>query len=266
MAYNTLIHGMSISISRASSTRNSHSKCDGSDNHQDHLCLNAVNPLEFSNPVTTMPPTLPHKCTSSTVVTELSSPSPIASISCNPSRNISWATCWSRDLPNKSILIRDTILGFADGLTVPFALCAGLSSLNSSRLVVLAGLAELFSGAISMGLGCYLAAVTEAKGYGVVEKRLLERFNTIDNRGPPRRCGTDRLLEEGRCEHEVYEVLEQYEIGRDEARGVVQTLSGRRDMWTKVMSPLIQPSIRSYCPCVTSQNHLLPISSSQHTG
>lgn len=230
---------MPISILRASSTQDSHSKGDGADNHHNRLCLNAFNPLEFSDLLTTIPPTFPHRCTSFTVVTELSSPSPITCISCNPSRNTSWATYWSRNLPNKSILIRDTILGFADGLTVPFALCAGLSSLNSSRLVVLAGLAELFSGAISMGLGCYLAAVTEAKGYEVVEKRLLERFITRESKGSPRQGGTDRLLEEGQCEHEIYEVLEQYDIGRDEARGVVRTLSNRRDLWTKVMSSFI---------------------------
>ncbi|PHH63065.1 hypothetical protein CDD81_6310 [Ophiocordyceps australis] len=57
--------------------------------------------------------------------------------------------------------LRDVIIGFSDGLTVPFALTAGLSSLNSSRLVIMAGLAELFSGMISMGLGAYLAAATE---------------------------------------------------------------------------------------------------------
>lgn len=57
--------------------------------------------------------------------------------------------------------LRDVIIGFSDGLTVPFALTAGLSSLGSSRLVIMGGLAELLSGMISMGLGAYLAAVTE---------------------------------------------------------------------------------------------------------
>ncbi|RDA86221.1 hypothetical protein CP532_3493 [Ophiocordyceps camponoti-leonardi (nom. inval.)] len=57
--------------------------------------------------------------------------------------------------------LHHVIIGFSDGLTVPFALTAGLSSLGSSRLVVIGGLAELFSGMISMGLGAYLAAVTE---------------------------------------------------------------------------------------------------------
>lgn len=58
-------------------------------------------------------------------------------------------------------LFRDIILGFSDGLTVPFALTAGLSTLGSTKLVIMGGLAELFSGMISMGLGAYLAGVTE---------------------------------------------------------------------------------------------------------
>jgi VIT1/CCC1 family predicted Fe2+/Mn2+ transporter len=49
----------------------------------------------------------------------------------------------------------DRIVGLSDGLTVPFALTAGLSGLGSSRLVVTGGLAELCAGAISMGLGGY---------------------------------------------------------------------------------------------------------------
>jgi VIT1/CCC1 family predicted Fe2+/Mn2+ transporter len=48
-----------------------------------------------------------------------------------------------------------SIIGLSDGLTVPFALTAGLSSLGSSRLVVTGGIAELCAGAISMGLGGY---------------------------------------------------------------------------------------------------------------
>lgn len=49
-----------------------------------------------------------------------------------------------------SAVARDLIIGLADGLTVPFALTAGLASLGNSKLVVMGGLAELFSGAISM--------------------------------------------------------------------------------------------------------------------
>ncbi|KAK8864608.1 hypothetical protein IAR55_001858 [Kwoniella newhampshirensis] len=58
-------------------------------------------------------------------------------------------------------IVRDVIIGLSDGLTVPFALTAGLSSLGSSSLVVTGGLAELCAGAISMGLGGYLASQAE---------------------------------------------------------------------------------------------------------
>ena len=58
-------------------------------------------------------------------------------------------------------IMRDVIIGFSDGLTVPFALTAGLSSLGNTKIVIMGGLAELCSGMISMGLGAYLAADTE---------------------------------------------------------------------------------------------------------
>lgn len=58
---------------------------------------------------------------------------------------------------DKKQFIKDMIIGLADGLTVPFALTAGLSSLGSTHVVVSGGLAELFAGAISMGLGGYMA-------------------------------------------------------------------------------------------------------------
>jgi vacuolar iron transporter family protein len=57
--------------------------------------------------------------------------------------------------------ISDAILGLSDGLTVPFALSAGLSSLGTTRVVILGGLAELVAGAISMGLGGFLGAKSE---------------------------------------------------------------------------------------------------------
>ena len=59
-------------------------------------------------------------------------------------------------------VISDATIGLSDGLTVPFALTAGLSALGDTKLVIYAGLAELIAGAISMGLGGYLGAVGEA--------------------------------------------------------------------------------------------------------
>lgn len=68
-------------------------------------------------------------------------------------------------------VMSDIIIGLSDGLTVPFALTAGLSSLGSSKLVITGGLAELVSGAISMGLGGYLAAKSELDYYKSEVKR-----------------------------------------------------------------------------------------------
>jgi VIT1/CCC1 family predicted Fe2+/Mn2+ transporter len=62
--------------------------------------------------------------------------------------------------------VRDIVIGMADGLTVPFALAAGLSgTLASTRIVVVAGLAEIAAGSIAMGLGGYLAARTDLEHY-----------------------------------------------------------------------------------------------------
>jgi len=76
--------------------------------------------------------------------------------------------------------LRDIVIGMSDGLTVPFALAAGLSgAVNSTQIVVTAGLAEIAAGSIAMGLGGYLAAKTDAevaevievfKAYGVTEE------------------------------------------------------------------------------------------------
>lgn len=62
--------------------------------------------------------------------------------------------------------VRDIVIGMSDGLTVPFALAAGLSgAVNSSGLILTAGLAEVAAGAIAMGLGGYLAAKTDEEHY-----------------------------------------------------------------------------------------------------
>src|SRR5947209_1153619 len=62
--------------------------------------------------------------------------------------------------------VRDVVIGMSDGLTVPFALAAGISgAVASTHLVVTAGLAEIAAGSIAMGLGGYLAARGEAAHY-----------------------------------------------------------------------------------------------------
>lgn len=120
-------------------------------------------------------------------------------------------------------LIRDAIIGFSDGLTVPFALTAGLSTLGNSKIVILGGLAELFAGSISMGLGAFLAAMTDKKHYEVEETREWREVRD-----------TPKLEED-----ETYEIFEQYGIQRNEAKGVVNVLKGNEDMWVKVCSSLL---------------------------
>src|SRR5476649_954475 len=62
--------------------------------------------------------------------------------------------------------VRDIVIGMSDGLTVPFALAAGLSgAVDSSAVILTAGLAEVAAGAIAMGLGGYLAARTDGEHY-----------------------------------------------------------------------------------------------------
>ncbi|PHH71988.1 hypothetical protein CDD80_4844 [Ophiocordyceps camponoti-rufipedis] len=75
--------------------------------------------------------------------------------------------------PTRPRFLSGFTLGFSDGLTVPFALTAGLSSLGSAHTVVYAGLAELCAGSISMGIGGYLSAVDDAplSSDGVDEER-----------------------------------------------------------------------------------------------
>ncbi|KAI9312638.1 VIT family-domain-containing protein [Dichotomocladium elegans] len=96
-------------------------------------------------------------------------------------------------------IVRDCILGLSDGLTVPFALAAGLSSLGDTRIVIFGGLAELVSGAISMGLGGYLAARSDADHYATEREREEREVELYPN-------------EE---EEEIVELLEPYGLDRE---------------------------------------------------
>ncbi|KAK6594153.1 vacuolar iron transporter [Botrytis cinerea] len=75
-------------------------------------------------------------------------------------------------------VISDATIGLSDGLTVPFALTAGLSAFNDSKIVIGGGMAELIAGAISMGLGGYLAAKSELASYHATREKTLERIET----------------------------------------------------------------------------------------
>lgn len=117
-------------------------------------------------------------------------------------------------------VVRDIVIGMSDGLTVPFALAAGLTGLvASSHIIVTAGLAEIAAGSIAMGLGGYLAARGDAEHYA-----------------------SERLREEREVEivpekekAEVAEVFEAYGLTPDEAGPVVEALSRRPKAWVDFM-------------------------------
>ena len=76
--------------------------------------------------------------------------------------------------------VRDIVIGMSDGLTVPFALAAGLSGAHvATSVVVLAGLAEIAAGCIAMGLGGYLAARTDSEHYQKELKREFEETRDL---------------------------------------------------------------------------------------
>ncbi|GAB4017425.1 VIT1/CCC1 transporter family protein [Spirosoma koreense] len=82
-----------------------------------------------------------------------------------------------------SDMISDIVIGMSDGLTVPFALAAGLSgAVASSSLVVTAGIAEIVAGSIAMGLGGYLAGRTEVDHYDSERRREMQEVETVPER------------------------------------------------------------------------------------
>ncbi|ORX37005.1 VIT family-domain-containing protein [Kockovaella imperatae] len=107
-------------------------------------------------------------------------------------------------------IVRDIVIGLSDGLTVPFALTAGLSSIGSSRLVVTAGLAELCAGAISMGLGGFLASQAELDHFHYLRRQTHNRVT--------RSCA-------GQMEREVHSILGPFGVTESVSRLVAEQLS-----------------------------------------
>jgi VIT1/CCC1 family predicted Fe2+/Mn2+ transporter len=119
-----------------------------------------------------------------------------------------------------SEFVRDVVIGMADGLTVPFALAAGLSGANiTPRIIVVAGLAEIAAGSIAMGLGGYLAARNDADHYASELRREQREVQEIPD-------------EEAR---EVLEVFETYGLTHAEAVPIVESLRQRPKQWIDFM-------------------------------
>src|SRR5437016_7784049 len=116
--------------------------------------------------------------------------------------------------------VRDIVIGMSDGLTVPFALAAGLSgTVQSTHIVVIAGLAEIAAGSIAMGLGGYLAAKTELEHYRSEEQR--EYVETQEK--------TEREKEE------VAEIFHGYGLSVEQAAPIVEAISADTKRWVDFM-------------------------------
>ena len=120
----------------------------------------------------------------------------------------------------QSDAVKDVVIGAADGLTVPFALAAGLAgAVAGANIVVTAGLAEIAAGAIAMGLGGYLAAQSERDHFELEYRR--------------ERREIDEIPEEER--REVAEVFRSYGLAGADVDRVVASLSAEPARWADFM-------------------------------
>lgn len=116
--------------------------------------------------------------------------------------------------------VRDIVIGMSDGLTVPFALAAGLSgAVASTSIVVVAGLAEIAAGSIAMGLGGYLAAKTDLEHYASERRREWEETSTLPE------------VEQ----EEVAQVFRDYGLEEQHITPVVAAISSDRTRWVDFM-------------------------------
>jgi VIT1/CCC1 family predicted Fe2+/Mn2+ transporter len=119
-----------------------------------------------------------------------------------------------------SDIVRDVVIGMADGLTVPFALAAGLTgAINTVGIIVTAGLAEIAAGSIAMGLGGYLAAKSDAEHYATERRR--EQQEVIE-----------MPAEEMK---EVAEIFRGYGIDEAHIEPVVEAMRQRPKDWVDFM-------------------------------
>jgi VIT1/CCC1 family predicted Fe2+/Mn2+ transporter len=116
--------------------------------------------------------------------------------------------------------VRDIVIGMSDGLTVPFALAAGLSgAVESTSIVITAGLAEIAAGSIAMGLGGYLAARSDAEHYASERRR--ERAEVRDIPAAEAK--------------EVSDIFKSYGVSAAAAAPVVRALQERPEAWIDFM-------------------------------
>src|SRR6202162_4015854 len=116
--------------------------------------------------------------------------------------------------------VRDIVIGMSDGLTVPFALAAGLTgAIAQSRLIVTAGFAEIAAGSIAMGLGGYLAARGDAEHFAHEQAR-----------------EEDEIIHKSEAEaQEVSDIFQTYGLTPEESATVVKSLRQRPKDWVAFM-------------------------------
>jgi VIT1/CCC1 family predicted Fe2+/Mn2+ transporter len=116
--------------------------------------------------------------------------------------------------------VRDVVIGMSDGLTVPFALAAGLTgAIASSHIVLTAGFAEIAAGSIAMGLGGYLAARSDAEHYASERKREENEIVTVPDVEAK----------------EVQDIFKTYGLTETESASVVEALRQRPQDWVDFM-------------------------------
>ncbi len=116
--------------------------------------------------------------------------------------------------------VRDIVIGMSDGLTVPFALAAGLTgAIDRAGIIVTAGLAEIAAGSIAMGLGGYLAAKSDSEHYAKERER--EKREVVE------------IPEEEK--REVAQVFHSYGLSKQESEPIVEALSKHPKKWVDFM-------------------------------
>jgi VIT1/CCC1 family predicted Fe2+/Mn2+ transporter len=116
--------------------------------------------------------------------------------------------------------VRDIVIGMSDGLTVPFALAAGLSgAAAATNVVVTAGLAEIAAGSIAMGLGGYLAARSDAEHYAAEYRREVAETETMPDAES----------------EEVAAVFRAYGLSQEQLTPVVDAIRADRNQWVDFM-------------------------------
>jgi len=119
-----------------------------------------------------------------------------------------------------SDLITDIVIGMSDGLTVPFALAAGLSgAVSSNAIVITAGIAEIVAGCIAMGLGGYLAGKTEMEHYESELKREYDEVESVP----------EKELQE------VKDVFKEYGISNEGQSVLAKELATDKTKWVNFM-------------------------------